>query len=191
MNFKAWMFVAASFFSVSALASAKESSDAIPNAIVNHSLSADWFVAAGTILLAIVTVVLHFVGDSSTRLMKKKINYDFQKRAYSFLNKILVSNGTKSKVSELSSSIFIDEFIEKFYCDILDNRVFLSKSNDRKLRRYIVLSTEYAKAWDTGRDQEINKYVKPIVCEMMVLAKAIGDDKAVCKLKNEFPNFFC
>jgi hypothetical protein len=81
----------------------------------NHAPSPDWFVAAGTIFLAITTMVLHFVGDSSTRLMKEKINYDFQKRAYSFLNKILVSSGMKSKISESNSSIFIDEFIENLF----------------------------------------------------------------------------
>jgi hypothetical protein len=157
--------------------------------IFNHPSSPDWFVAAGTFFLAIATVVLHFVGDSSTRLMKKKINYDFQKRAYYFLNKVLVSSGMKSNISESNSNIFMDEFIEKFYADILDNRIFLNRSNDRRLKQYIVLSTEFAKAWDTGRDEEISKHIKPIVCEMMSLATAIGDDKAVCKLKNEFPHY--
>jgi hypothetical protein len=58
------------------------------------------------------------------------------------------------------------------------------------MKQYINLSTEYAKAWDTGQDDEIRKHIKPIVSEMMKLAIAIDDDKAVCKLKNEFPNFF-
>lgn len=157
----------------------------------NNPTNAEWMVALGTILLAIVTFVIHLMGDSYTRLIKHKYDYDFRKKAYDFLSVSLASWGNQAEVPT-SPGITVEENIDKFYVSILDNQIFLSHSNLKQLNKYIHLAEEAAKAWDAfpKKHDERLKCMRKIANAMKHLSKFVGKEKEIKNMSKQYPDFF-
>lgn len=60
----------------------------------------NWAVAVGTLLLAISTIIFHFIGDSYTRLIKNIELNKFYNEAYNFLKTSFHSLGQTSALPE-------------------------------------------------------------------------------------------
>jgi len=159
--------------------------------IFNNSLCAEWMVAFGTLLLAIITFVIHLVGDSYTRLIKDKYNYEFKKKAFDFLSVSLASWSNKSPVPG-TPEINVEEHIDKFYGDILDHEIYLSYCNRRRLNAYVSLAKKAALAWDNypSKSQQTEKCMRNIAKEMKKMSKSIGKEKDIKKLIQEYPWLF-
>jgi hypothetical protein len=128
---------------------------------LSSDLCAQWFTAFGTILLAIVTVWITYFGDSATRLMKKKIIFDFQKKCFYFLSSVF---NTPEKAGVTS---------ENFYKEIIDNRIYLNWFNRRKLVKYLRLSNQLGKEWQHGNDVTQGPLLSNILREIEKLKKII------------------
>jgi hypothetical protein len=151
---------------------------------------AEWMVAFGTILLAIVTFIIHMIGDSSTRLMKEKINYDFQKRAYAFLFQTFSSGRSKDKIISSNPKITTEENIEEFYKDIIDSKIYLTWCNERKLKQYVSIARKLAEAWDSYPNNAVEKYQRLTLTKMEKLSTSIGKEKDIRELRFKYPYHF-
>jgi hypothetical protein len=119
------------------------------------------FTAIGTILLALVTVWITYFGDSATRLMKRKINFDFQIKCLNFLNEVF-------KAPEKSDGTSKD-----FYKEIINDKIYLSWLNKRKLAKYLLLSTQLGREWQHGKDATQGPLLSSILREIEKLKKIL------------------
>jgi hypothetical protein len=142
------------------------------------NLCAEWFTAFGTILLSIVTVWITYSGDSATRLFRKKMNYDFQRKAFIFLKKIVTKPDQTSDISKY------------FYNEIVENKIYLSKIAVKKLDEYIQLSEKLGKEWSHGNDTTQMPAFRSVVTEATELVKEVGDLEEIKSWKIAFPDYF-
>lgn len=159
--------------------------------INNSELWAQWMVAIGTILLAMITVVIHLMGDSHTRLLKQKYSYDFKQKAYDFLSTSLASWGHQAPVPT-SPEISVEDNINNFRQAILDNQFYLSCWNLQRFKKYTNLAREAASAWDTfsGNHDKRLKAMRNIAKAMKELSSEIGKEKDIENQATSYPEFF-
>lgn len=142
------------------------------------NLCAEWATALGTIFLASVTVIITFVGDSATRLIKRKMNYNFQRKAFEFLGNVLDNPGN------------VNNALSSFYNDIADNKIYLSWCNNKKLDKYIRLASELEKEWVSGNDNTQIPVFKLLISETVKLVRSVGDKREIDACRNNFPEYF-
>lgn len=153
-------------------------------------LCAEWTVAGGTLILAFTTFIIHLMGDKTTRLFNQKINYDFQRRAYNFLRETFSSGRLKDETTSSSQKLTVEDNINKFYQDVIDNRIYLTWLNGRKFKKYVQIANMLATAWDTWPNDNVNKCQKLVLNEMKKLSKSIGKEKDMEDFKRQYPNLY-
>lgn len=141
--------------------------------------------AFGTILLAIVTFLIHILGDSYTRLIKKKCELKFLDEAYNFLYQTLCSWDNQSIVPIPNKQITVEENIDGFYKKLIKNNLYLLYWNRRKIKKYIDLARKHASSWNNPVElsEKLPKIRDKIFCEMEQLSKKIGKE-------SEFKKFY-
>lgn len=153
--------------------------------ILNNSAYAGWAAAIGTLVLALVTILVIFIGDSYTRLIRQKYDYEFKNAAYAFLDTSLASFGLKS-ISP-GSNISVEDQISKFNREILETKMYLSICNRKKFAKYIFLAKKHALS-RIDKDKEI--WMRKIAKEMQKLSINIGKENDIENKKNKYPWLF-
>jgi spermidine/putrescine-binding protein len=129
------------------------------------SNAAEWCTAFGTILLSFVTVWITYCGDSATRLLKNKMNYDFEKIALKFLNDIIQHPERAKKISK-----------EFYYNPHLQEMIiYLSRKNTKRLKKYVEISRQLEKEWVSGNDNTQCPIFESITSEIKELSESIND----------------
>lgn len=156
---------------------------------LNNSIIADWAVAFSTILLAIITIFFHFVGDSYTRLIKNSEINKFNKLAYDFLKISFASFGLKDS-AQTSQELTVGEFIDKFRQDLIENKIYMGWIDKRRFKRYVKLAMSLAKEHDFLHSENkfpfIRRYQEKILADLKILSKKIGQETEFNELKNNY-----
>lgn len=159
--------------------------------ILNSQVYAEWAVAIGTFLLAVVTFVMHLLGDSYTRLIKNNMALSFKRQAFNFLN-LSFSLWRPRDSSPTNPQITVDQNIDRFSRTLIENQIYLSYCDKKRFNKYVTLAREYADAWNDwpNNGNEVNRLQRSILQEMMVLAPEIGEENQIQTLRNENPGLF-
>jgi len=156
--------------------------------IFQNPINANWAVAFGTIALAVVTIIYHFIGDAYTRLIKKAISYNFQKIAYEFLKTSFGSFDPKfSSPNSKGKNITVEECIDKFNDTLLSKNIYLTYTARRKANKYILLAKKLSKSFvDLPNSvEEVLKIQSKILIELEKLGTRIGKAKEVEALNKQ------
>jgi hypothetical protein len=138
----------------------------------SNQINASWATAIGTILLALVTFIIHILGDKYTRIIMKDHSFKFKNISYDFLKTSYCSWGTKIE-SPTQQSMTVEENILKFERRLLSKSIYLNYLNRQKAKKYILLAKKHAHSWDI-KSKLTEKYQLKILKEIEKLAKQIG-----------------
>lgn len=146
--------------------------------LLSNPIVGDWAVSITTILLILTTLLFHFIGDSYTRLLKKREQYKFYQNAYEFLKSIFPSMGS-NRIVPGSKNLTAKESIEEFQQEFLKNTMYLSSIDQYHAKKFIKLSIKLSEAWDKiensdGKFDKINKCQNQIITAMDKISKKIG-----------------
>lgn len=159
--------------------------------ILSNQLYAEWAVALGTLLLAIVTFIIHLLGDSYTRLIKNNATFSFKKEAFNFLNLSFGSWRTIDR-SPANPQITVTQNIEDFSRRIIELKIFFSYCDRIRFKKYTQLARRYADAWVRwpNNGDEVNRLQRKILQEMIKLAPEIGEEARIEILRDQNPRLF-
>lgn len=159
--------------------------------ILNNQIYAEWAAAGGTILLAIITVIIHFFGDSYTNLIKSIATLSFKRDAFNFLN-LSFGSWRPQDQSPADPQQTVVQNIDNFARRLIESKIYFSCCDKRRFKKYINLAREYAEAWNRwpGNGNEVNQLQRKIIQEMTNLAPEIGEEAQIQRLRRENPNLF-
>ncbi len=155
------------------------------SSLLNNQAYANWAVALTTIILVIVTLLFHFIGDSYTRLLKNTERHKFYNKAFDFLSASFANWGPDYHTTTGTGET-VEEFINVFEKDLIENKIHLNLCDKRRCNKYIRLAKILAYSF---RDQKLKrslKIQKKILKQMKKLSKTIGREPEYQRLNDKF-----
>ncbi len=150
----------------------------------NNQINADWAVAATTLLLAVATLILYFVDDSYTRLLKNSEKNKFYNLGFDFL-KTSYASWTPEFRAPTSINQTVTECIDVFRRQLIENKIYMGWRDKRRFNRYVRLARKHASLWEKKDFTGIKKCHKKILSEIKWLAEKTGREKEYEQLPKE------
>ncbi|MFO9066397.1 hypothetical protein SC828_05045 [Legionella pneumophila serogroup 1] len=152
--------------------------------ILNNQAYANWAVALTTIILVIVTLLFHFIGDSYTRLLKNTERHKFYNKAFDFLRASIANWGPDCHTTTGTGET-VEEFINGFEKDLIENKIYLNIWDKIRCNKYIRLAKKLAHSFQDQQFDHALKIQKLILKQMKKLSKKIGREPEYKKLNDD------
>jgi hypothetical protein len=137
--------------------------------ILKNPVCADWAVAIGTFLLAIVTVRIHFVDDSYTKIIKSSASISFKREAFNFLRNSFGSWKPDSPAPGNTQQT-VAQNIDAFTRRLIVSGIYLDFSDKKRFKKYINFARQHADAWIRWphNGNEVNQAQLKIIQELII-----------------------